>query len=117
MDLRDLKPGDVLLYPVSVREKGELRHYYGCEILDRISDGRPLGLSGEPITGVRAIYQRNNVTLASSPERILLARRENDPDEKSELFRELGRIFGPGELVTGISCQCEAACSVRIKRL
>lgn len=115
--MRDLKPGDVLLYPVSVRDKGELRHYYGCEILVGISSGRLLGSSGEPITGVRAIYQRNDATLASPPGRTLLARHEDDPDEKQKLFRELAGIFGPGELVTAISCQCEAACSILKKRL
>lgn len=110
--MRDLKPGDVLLYPVSVREKGELRHYYCCEVVGGIDDGRPVSLTGEPITGVRAIYQRNDVTLASPPGRILLARHENDPDEKPELSRDLGSVFGPGELVTGISCQCGATCGI-----
>jgi hypothetical protein len=121
MNMRDLKRGDVLLYAVAQREKGELRHYCGCEVVGGIGDGQPVGLSGEPITGVRAIYRaiylRNDVLQQLQPGRILLARSADDPDEKARLSRELSRIFGPGELVNGVSCHCEATCCMPKKLL
>jgi hypothetical protein len=115
--MQDVMPGDVLLYAVTVREKGVQADFYGCEVVGSIPGGRPLNADGEPVTGVRAIYRRNRVVSAIPPGRILVARQGNDPDEKSQLSRELERIYGPGELVTSLSCQCESACSMLKKRL
>ena len=115
--MQNVKPGDVLLYKTAIRENGRLSHYYACEVVGSISGGQPLALSGEPITGVRAIYRRENVTLALPPRRILLARHENEPDEQLLLSRELEQIFGPGALITGVPCHCESACSMLKKRL
>jgi len=117
-NMQDVKPGDVLLYTVAVREKGMLAHYYGCEVVGSVSGGRPLNVSGEPVTGVRAIYRRNGVTTSVPGQgRVLIARHETAPDEKPGLSRELGAVFGPGELVTGLACQCGAACGILKKRL
>jgi hypothetical protein len=116
--MQDLKLGDVLLYKVAVREKGTLTHYYGCDVVSSLSGGRPLNVSGEPVTGVRAIYRRNATASSSSGQgRVLLARHENESEEKPWLSRELGKLFGPGELVTGLACQCEAACGILKKCL
>jgi hypothetical protein len=115
--MRDIRPGDILLYAVTVRENGERVRYYGCEVVDSISGGRPLNLYGEPVTGVRAIYLRESATPAAVQGRVLLTRHEDYPDEKRLLQRALDRIYGPGELITGISCGCESACSILKKRL
>lgn len=113
----EVKPGDVLLYAVAIRVKGALAHYYACEIAGSVSDGKTLTLSNEPVTGVRAVYRREKGSPEVLPRRILLARHENDPGEKQRLSEELERIYGPGELVTGIACQCAGACSILKKRL
>jgi hypothetical protein len=115
--MQDVKPGDVLLYTVAVREKGTLTRYYGCEVVGSVSGGRPLDSSGDPVTGVRAIYRRNGAASVPGQGWVLIARHENTPDEKPWLSRELGALFGPGELVTGLGCQCGASCGILKKRL
>jgi|AGTN01.2.fsa_nt_gi hypothetical protein len=116
--MQDVRPGDVLLYPVSVREKATLTQYYGCEVIGSVSSGRPISLSGTPINGVRAIYRRSSTTgYHGGQERVLLARHEDATDENDRLSRELEAIYGSGELITGISCQCGAACGVPKKLL
>lgn len=112
-----MKAGDVVLYAVRAREKGEQAYYYGCEVVGGVSNGLPFNTSGEPITGVRAIYRRNGVAAADGPGRRLLERDRNNPGEKLRLQTELSKIYGPGELVTGSSCQGECACSLVRKRL
>ena len=114
--MQDVKPGDVLLYAVAVRENRKVAHYYAGEVVGSISGGCPLNLSGEPITAVRAIYRRNSGELPSPPGRNLLARDEDDPGEKLRLSEELERIYGPGELVTSVSCCCESTCGMPKKR-
>jgi hypothetical protein len=117
MGMQSVKPGDILLYAAAVREKGTLAQYYGCEVVGSVSGGRPFNVYGEPITGVKAIYRRNGAASSPGQSRVLLARHESDQGEKPELILELERLFGPGELVTGFSCQCEAACGILKKRL
>ena len=113
----NVRPGDILIYAVAAREKGTIVHYYGCEAIGSISGDLAFNHSGEPITGVVAIYRRKNTAPAVEPGCTLLARPEDDPDVNPRLSRRLEELYGPGELITGFSCQCEAACGMLKKRL
>jgi hypothetical protein len=110
----DVRPGDLVLYAVRIREKGSQVYYYGCETVVRVTDGVPLGASGAPFTSVKAIYYRNGIQpVAPLQGRILLARVKNDPGEKLRLQAELNSRFGPGELITGFQCPGKSACALR----
>lgn len=110
----DIRPGDLVLYAVRIREKGSQVFYYGCEVVDRVVDGVPLDAGGRPFNSVKAIYRRNGTQPAPAQQgRVLLARAKDDPGEKLRLQGELGRRFGPGELVMGFQCPGKAACTLR----
>jgi hypothetical protein len=111
--MEHMRHGDIVIYRVAVREKGTVAHYYGCEAVGSISAGKTLNMSGDPVTGVMAVYRRKDVATKVGPGRILLAKCENGPDEMNHLSRDLEKIYGPGDLVTGFSCQCETACALR----
>jgi hypothetical protein len=109
--VNDVRPGDLALYAVRVREKDSQVYYYGCEAIDRVVDGMPLNASGVPLTSVKAVYYRNGTQPVMPQQgRILLARVKNDPDERLRLQAELNRRFGPGELITGFQCPGKSGC-------
>ncbi len=112
--VNDVRPGDVVLYAVRIREQGSQASYYGCEVVDHVEDGIPLNASGSPFTSVKAVYYRNGTPPGATQKgRILLARVKNDPEERLRLQAELSSLYGPGELITGIQCPGKSACILR----
>lgn len=109
-----IRPGDIVLSAVRIREKGSQVNYYGCEAVDRVADGVPLDASGAPFTSVKAVYYRDGLQPARpSQGRVLMARAKDDPGEKARLQAELNRLYGPGELITGFQCPGHSACTLR----
>lgn len=112
--VNDIRPGDIVLSAVRIREKGSQVYYYGCEVVDRVVNGMPLDASGIPFTSVKAVYYRNGLqSVMPSQGRIMLARVKDDPGEKLRLQAELSKRFGPGELITGFQCPGKSACALR----
>lgn len=112
--VNDVRPGDIVLYAVRIREKGSQVYYYGCEVVDRVANSVPLDASGIPFTSVKAVYYRNGPPSAMPQQRrVLLERVKDDPGEKLWLQAELSKRFGPGELVTGFQCPGKSACTLR----
>jgi hypothetical protein len=116
----DVKAGDVVLCAAGARAKGVKKRYYACEIVAEAPDGIPLSHSGQPITGVRAIYRtssaRGDAPKSALTERALIERGPEGPGEEARLRVELARIFGPGELISGFSCRGGQACCLLASR-
>ena len=104
----DLKPGDVVLSVLVVRENGISHRYYSCEVVARIEGDIPYGSSGQPMASAIAIYQP--AAPAAGRPRELLERGQTGPEEKKRLQAELAKLYGPGELVSGFACPGEMAC-------
>lgn len=112
--VNDVRPGDIILSAVRIREKGSQVYYYGCDVVDRVANGMPLDASGAPFTSVKAVYYRNSLQPVMPPQgRILLSRVKDDPGEKLRLQAELSKRYGPGELITGFPCYCKSGCTLR----